>query len=150
MMSWDRVTKLLAGAVGAAAGLIGGWNTLLTILACFMAIDYLTGLICAWRGKSPKTDSGKVSSRAGFDGLIRKAFIMVVVLMATLLDLAIGNTTRVFQTTATMYYIANEGISILENTSLMGVVYPTFIRNALDSIREKNDKLKKDDEEDPE
>ena len=138
-MTWERVVKTLAGIAGAIAGLLGEWNVLLTILAIMMLTDYLTGLVCAWRGRSPKTEGGGVSSRVGFDGLIRKAFIMVVVLVATLLDTAIGNTTRVFQTAATMYYIANEGISILENTSLMGVPYPAFVRNALENMRERND-----------
>ena len=138
-MSWDNITKALAGMLGAAAGLLGEWNVLLTILAVFMVIDYVTGLIVAWRGKSPKTESGHVSSKAGFDGLIRKAFIMVIVLGATLLDVAIGNASRVFQTAATMYYIANEGISILENTALMGVKYPVFIIRALEAVRDKND-----------
>lgn len=140
-MTWDKILKTLAGMLGAAAGLLGEWNVLLTILAVFMVIDYVTGLIVAWRGKSPKTESGHVSSRAGFDGLIRKAFIMVIVLVATLLDVAIGNASRVFQTAATMYYIANEGISILENTALMGVKYPVFIIRALEAVRDKNDTL---------
>lgn len=145
-MSWDKVTKALAGAVGAIAGLLGEWNVLLTVLAIMMVLDYLTGLVVAWRGKSPKTETGGVSSRAGFDGLIRKAFIMVVVLVATLLDTAIGNSARVFQTAATTYYIANEGISILENTALMGVVYPAFVMRALEALREKSDAGKIDGE----
>ena len=145
-MSWDKVTKALAGAAGAIAGLLGEWNVLLTVLAIMMVLDYLTGLVVAWRGKSPKTETGGVSSRAGFDGLIRKAFIMVVVLVATLLDTAIGNSARVFQTAATTYYIANEGISILENTALMGVVYPAFVMRALETLRQKSDEGKIDGE----
>ncbi|MBO7670738.1 MAG: phage holin family protein [Oscillospiraceae bacterium] len=139
-MNWDKITKAVAAACGAAAGMLGGWTMLLTILAWFMGIDYLTGLLVAWRGRSPKTEHGGVSSKVGFDGLIRKAFIMLVVLMATLLDRAIGNSASVFQTAATMYYIANEGISILENTSIMGVKYPAFILKALETMREKADK----------
>lgn len=138
-MTWDRVTKAVAGIIGGAAGLLGGWSMLLTILAWFMGIDYFSGLIVAWRGRSPKTEHGGISSKAGFDGLIRKAFIMLVVLMATLLDRAIGNSASVFQTAATTYYIANEGISILENTSLMGVKYPAFILKALEAMRERGD-----------
>ena len=138
-MSWDKMTKLLAGAAGVAAGLLGRWDMSLNILAAMMAIDYLTGLLCAWRGRSPKTEGGGVSSRAGFDGLVKKAFIMVVVLVAALLDAAVGSESAVFQTAATLYYIANEGISILENTSLMGVPYPKFVRGALEALREKGD-----------
>lgn len=138
-MKWDKVLKYIAGAAGAVAGLLGEWNVALTILAIFMVLDYITGLIVAWRGRSPKTAGGGVSSRVGFDGLIRKFFIMIVVLVATLLDRVIGNSAAVFQTAATMYYIANEGISILENTALMGVVYPKFIMRALETMREEND-----------
>ena len=138
-MKWDDVVKWMAGIAGALAGLLGEWNVLLTILAIMMVLDYVTGLIVAWRGKSPKTEGGGVSSSVGFDGLIKKAFIMVVVLIATLLDTAIGNATRVFQLAATMYYIANEGISVLENTAIMGVKYPRFIMKALEAMREKND-----------
>ena len=99
-MKWDDVTRMLAAVAGAIAGLLGEWNVLLTILAVMMVLDYATGVIVAWRGKSPKTETGGVSSNVGFDGLIKKAFIMIVVLIATLLDTAIGNATRVFQMAA--------------------------------------------------
>lgn len=148
-MTWDKITRFAAGLIGAAAGLLGGWTMLLTILAWFMVIDYATGLIVAWRGRSPKSEHGGVSSKVGFDGLIRKAFIMLVVLMATLLDRAIGNQSSVFQTAATTYYIANEGISILENTSLMGVKYPTFVLRALEAMRDTSDKGGEDKPPDP-
>ena len=139
-MNWERMTKGLAAVCGAVAGLLGEWTLMLTVLAALMGLDYLTGLIVAWRGRSPKTEGGGVSSRVGFDGLIRKAFIMLVVLMATLLDRAIGNSASVFQTAATMYYIANEGISILENTALMGVSYPRFIASALEELKDRSGK----------
>ena len=138
-MKWDNLTKAIAAALGAAAGLLGEWNMLLTILAWFMVIDYMTGLLVAWRGKSPKSETGHVSSKASFDGLVRKFFIMLVVLVATLLDAAIGADQAIFQTAAATYYIANEGISILENTSLMGVPYPEFIRKALEAMKKKGD-----------
>lgn len=136
----EKLTKLFAAAAGAVAGLLGRWPALLTVLACLMGLDYLTGVIVAWRGRSPKSETGGVSSKAGFDGLIRKAFIMLVVLMATLLDRAIGNEAQVFQTAATSYYIANEGLSVLENTSLMGVPYPRVVKDALEMFRKKGDK----------
>lgn len=142
-MSWDKITKAIAAALGALAGLLGEWNMLLTILAWFMVIDYLTGLLVAWRGKSPNSETGGVSSKASFDGLVKKFFIMLVVLVATLLDAAIGADQRIFQTAAATYYIANEGISILENTSLMGVPYPAFIRKALEAMKKKGDEGEK-------
>lgn len=136
-VKWDRIVKALAAALGAAAGLLGEWSVALTVLAWFMAIDYATGVIVAWRGRSPKTPHGGVSSRVGFDGLIRKAFILLVVLVATLLDRMVGDGSA-FQSTVAMYYIANEGISILENTSLMGVPYPAAMREALERLKERD------------
>ena len=139
-MAWDKIVKWLAGIAGAIAGLLGEWDVMLTVLACLMVIDYLTGLAVAARGKSPKSDSGKVSSKAGFDGLIRKGFIWAMVLVAALLDAALGNANHVFRLAAATYYTANEGISILENTALMGVPYPAFILKSLEAMREANDK----------
>ena len=144
-MTWDKAVKWLSGLAGAVAGLMGRWNALLTVLACLMVIDYLTGVIVAWRGRSPNTQSGALSSKAGFDGLIKKFFIMLVVLVAALLDRVIGNAQSVFQTAAALYYIANESISILENTSLMGVPCPAFLRRALEALRENADKGEKTD-----
>ena len=131
---WTKITKTFAALAGAAAGFFGGWNIMLTGLVWFMGIDYLTGLICAWRGQSPKTENGGVSSRAGFDGLLKKGVIMLVVLTATLLDKASGTETAVFQTAAAAYYIANEGISILEISARLGVPYPPIIKNALEEL----------------
>ena len=82
-----------------------------------MGIDYASGLIVAACGRSPKTEAGGLSSKAGFVGLARKGFIMLIVLLATLLDRAVGNQAMVFQSAATCYYIANEGLSILEYPS---------------------------------
>lgn len=138
-MSWDKVVKALTGILGALAGLLGEWNIMLTLLAVAMGVDYLSGLIVAWRGKSPKTDGGGVSSRAGFDGLAKKAFIMLIVLMATVLDKAIGGDMAVFQLAAAGYYIGNEGLSILENAALMGVPFPPKIKNALEALKSQGE-----------
>jgi len=132
----ERLVKLASAVIGAAAGLLGEWNILLTVLACFMVMDYLTGVICAWRGRSPKTEGGGVSSRVGFDGLARKALMMLIVLMATLLDRAAGIDGSAFQTAAASYYIANEGISILENSALLGVPYPKPLLRALEAMQD--------------
>ena len=137
---WDRIIKIIAAVAGGIAGLYGGWTAALTILAVMMAVDYLTGILVAIAGRSPKTEHGGLSSKAGFIGLARKGFIMIIVLVATLLDQAIGNTAMIFQTAATFYYIANEGLSILENADLMGVPFPTFIRERLEDLRESKDK----------
>ena len=137
---FDTILKWFAAAAGAVLGFFGEWSAVLTILIICNAVDYLSGYLVAWAGKSPKTESGGVSSKVGFVGLAKKAFIWLVVLLATLLDKAVGNGTGVFQTASALFYIANEGVSILENAALMGIPLPAFIRQALDAIASKAEK----------
>ena len=145
-MSWDKIIKALAAVAGAVLGLFGEWSNLHTILTVLMLTDYVTGCVVAALGRSPKTESGGLSSKVGFVGLAKKGFIMAIVLLATLLDRALGNTSLMFQSAALCYYIANEGLSILENAGLLGVPYPAKLRKALESLREKD----KEDEDDTE
>ncbi len=140
-MSWDRLVKALAAAAGAVAGLFGEWNATLTILATVMALDYVSGLIVAACGRSPKTEGGRLSSKAGFAGIARKALMMLLVGLATLIDRALGSEAMVFQTSLTFYYIANEGLSILENAALMDVGIPAKLKKALETMREREDSL---------
>lgn len=139
MTMWDKLVKGACAVAGAIAGIFGEWNALLTILAVCMALDYISGLIVAAMGKSNKTEGGGIDSKAGFVGLAKKALIMLIVLLATVLDRALGTDSMVFQTAAACYYIANEGISIIENAGKIGVPVPSALRKALEQLRDKND-----------
>ena len=141
----DKIIKIAAAVAGFIAGLLGEWDVMLTVLACLIVIDYITGVIVAARGRSDKSETGRLSSKAGFDGLIRKGLICVMVLVTALLDAALGNANHAFRMAAAMYYTANEGLSILENTALMGVPYPAFLLRALETMREKGDGKPPDD-----
>ena len=146
-MWWEKIIKVAAAVAGAIAGLYGGWSAMLTILVVMMCIDYVTGLLVAWTGRSTKTENGGLSSKVGFIGIAKKGVIMLIVLLATLLDQAIGNTAMVFQGATVFYYIANEGLSILENADQLGVRTPRFIHNRLEIMRDQNDKPPDDEEE---
>lgn len=146
-MWWDKIIKVAAAVAGAIAGLYGGWSAMLTILVVMMCIDYVTGVLVACTGRSPKSESGGLSSKVGFIGIAKKGVIMLIVLLATLLDQAIGNTAMVFQGATVFYYIANEGLSILENADQLGVRTPRFIHDRLEIMRDQNDKPPDDDEE---
>lgn len=146
-MWWEKIIKVAAAVAGAIAGLYGGWSAMLTILVVMMCIDYVTGLLVAWTGRSTKTENGGLSSKVGFIGIAKKGVIMLIVLLATLLDQAIGNTAMVFQGATVFYYIANEGLSILENADQLGVRTPRFIHDRLEIMRDQNDKPPDDDEE---
>lgn len=113
--------------------IFGGWDAALSILIIFMVLDYLTGVIYAYTVKS-------LNSEVGFKGLIKKCMILVVLIIGVMLDRMLGNGTWVFRTLVCYFYIANEGVSLLENISNLGVPIPNKIRNALEQ-------LNKDDEE---
>jgi len=138
-MIWDKIIKAVAVVAGAIAGLYGGWSAMLTTLVVMMAIDYVTGVLVAALGRSPKTEGGGLSSKVGFIGIAKKGIIMLIVLLATLLDQAIGNVTFVFQGMTVAYYIANEGLSILENADALNIPTPKFIHDRLEHMRAEAD-----------
>ena len=140
MELWEKSVKAGAAILGALAGLFGEWNALLTVLCVSMLLDYASGLIVAFCGKSPKTENGLPSSKIGFIGLSRKGFILIMVLLATLLDRALGTEAMIFQSATACYYVANEGISILENAGLIGLPVPKVIERALGKLKEPGEK----------
>ena len=130
------------GIIGAfIASLYGGWTQGMTTLLMFMAIDYIMGLLVAgiWH-KSKKTEDGRLESRAGWKGLVRKGVTMLIVLVAARLDMTIGTT--VIRDAAVIGFIANEGISIIENAGLMGVPLPAVIVNALEVLKHQAENTK--------
>ena len=128
------------GAIGSfITSFYGGWTESMTTLLIFMAIDFLTGLVCAGVfKKSQKTDSGALESKASFKGLCRKGLIMFIVLMGHRIDLAIGTTC--VRDAVCIAFIVNESISIIENTGLMGVPIPNAITNAIEILKKKGGK----------
>lgn len=129
--AFQKTLRLLAAVGGAVAGLFGGWNSLLTVLMALMAADYLSGLTVALMGRSQKTQYGGLSSKVGAQGLGRKGLMLLVVLVAALLDQAMGADTAVCRDAACWFYIANEGLSLVENLSLAGVPFPPKLKRLL-------------------
>lgn len=135
-MNTSKTTVGLAGA--AILSLFGGWDRALATLVIFMAIDYITGLIVAGVFKSsPKTQSGALESRAGYKGLFRKGMTLLMVLIATRLDLIME--THFVRDAVVIAYIVNESISIVENAGLMGLPVPQAIIKAIDILKRRSD-----------
>jgi len=137
-MSWDKILKTLAAIGGAIAGLFGGWDIMLKVLVVVMVIDYITGWIVAILGNSVKTETGHLDSNIAWKGLLKKGLALLVVLLGALLDKAVGQS--VFRNMIVWFYIANEGLSILENLALAGVPFPTGMKNLLEQMKSKSDK----------
>ena len=138
-----KVGELLAAVGGAVVSFFVQMPPLVWILIAVMTIDYVTGLIVAALGRSTKTENGYVSSHAAFIGLLKKACILLVVLMASLLDMAVTNGTGI-QIEAVvgatcLWFIASEGFSVLENMAVMGVPVPKILLKVLEIMKEKGD-----------
>ena len=128
-----------AGAVGSfIAGLLGGWDASILTLCVFMVIDYVTGfIVAAVFRKSKKSETGGLKSHEGWKGLCKKGMILLLVVVANLLDKQIGaNYTR---DAVCIFFIVNEGVSILENAGLMGVPIPQWLKKSLDILHAKAD-----------
>ena len=134
------------GVVGSfIASLFGGWDAALVTLVIFMAIDYVTGLLVAGVfHNSGKTENGALESRAGWKGLCRKCITLLVVLVATRLDLVTG--TNFIRDAVVIAFIANETISIVENAGLMGINIPPAITQAIEVLKKKSDSADKADQ----
>ena len=128
---WEKAVRGLAACGGAIAGMLGGWDPLLRVLVTLMAADYITGLLVAVMGKSAKTEYGGLSSKVGAMGLARKGLMLMVVLVAALMDSVMGTGSAMCRDAACWFYIANEGISILENVGLAGAPYPAKLKELL-------------------
>lgn len=109
--------------------LIGKIDISIMILASFMIFDYLTGVIKAIKNK-------QLNSKIGFEGLLKKICIFIILIVANLLDLLLGNDNLMFRSIVIYFYISNEGISILENLCEINIPIPEKIKEILLSIKE--------------
>ncbi len=138
-----KVTEILAAIGGAIASFFVNMPPLVWILLAVMTIDYITGLIVAALGKSEKTENGYISSHTAFMGLMKKCGILMVVLLSSLLDMAVskgaGITFEAVMGATCLWFIASEGLSILENVATMGVPVPRILLKVLEIMREKGD-----------
>ena len=110
--------------------LFGGWDVAIGILIVFMVLDYITGVVVA-------IIKNKLNSEAGFEGLVKKCMILIILIVAVMLDRLMNTGTWVFRTLVCYFYIANEGISLLENVSNLGVKIPDKLKDALEQLNKE-------------
>ncbi len=126
LMNIKIFLSVIGGVIMAA---LGGCDKLLLILACFVVVDYISGVVLAIK-------QGKLNSKTGFLGLLKKAMIFLVVIIAHLLDELTG--LGAIRSMTVFFYISNEGISIFENLGKLEVKIPQKIKEVLEQL-EKND-----------
>ena len=136
----DHFRKGVLGVFGAigtyASYLLGGWDAAISIMFVIMGIDYVTGILCAFRGKSDKTPGGAFSSRAAFGGITKKLMMLLIIMLAVALDRLMG-TDSVCRIAAIGFYVANEGMSIVENAAVLGVPFPASLLKVLETLKSR-------------
>lgn len=121
---------IIAAGLGAAAGFLWGEiNGMFIALITFISFDYISGVMSAIKRK-------KASSSVGFLGILKKVGILMAVGVAHILDVYVLKQGAVLMTATQLFFIANEGLSILENLGEIGVKLPKALKNALEKLRD--------------
>ena len=123
--------NLIISSIGGVLGVfLGGMDGLIYALLAFSVIDYVTGIMCA-------IDKKELSSSVGFKGIARKIIIFSLVGVANILDVYILGHVGVLRAAVIFFYLSNEGISILENTSKLGLPVPEKLQNILQQLNKE-------------
>ena len=119
--------------------LFGTWDTAIGILVLFIVLDYCTGIIRGYVNK-------ELSSDVGLKGIARKAVIFIVLIIAVALDRLMNTGNWVFRTLVCYFYIANEGLSLIENCGALGLPIPDKLKDALAQLKDGEKKEIKEQE----
>jgi toxin secretion/phage lysis holin len=112
---------------------LGGLDGFLYALIAFVAIDYLTGVMCAIADR-------KLSSDIGARGIFKKVLIFVLVGVGHIVDTQVLGDGGAIRTAVIFFYLSNEGISILENAAHVGLPIPEKLKSILEQLHDRNDK----------
>ena len=129
---WNVIQMFFTVIGGWLGYFLGGCDGLFYALVAFVVIDYLTGVMWA-------VNNHTLSSEVGFKGICKKVLIFLLVGIANILDVYILGQGSILRTAVIFFYLSNEGISILENASNLGLPIPKKVKDVLEQ-------LNKDDE----
>ena len=102
-------------------------------LIVFMVLDYITGLMCEVIDK-------KLSSAVGFKGICKKVLILMLVGVANIMDVHVIGTGSTLRGAVVCFYLANKGLSLLENAAHIGLPVPERLKDVLAQLHNREDK----------
>lgn len=137
---WNMIQAVFTMIGGWLGYFLGGCDGLLFALVVFVAMDYITGVMCAAADR-------KLSSEVGFKGICRKVLIFLLVGMANVLDVNVIGTGSVFRTAVIFFYLSNEGLSLLENAGHLGLPIPAKLKAVLEQLHRQSEEI--EENEDP-
>lgn len=127
---WTSIQVVFTAVGGWLGWFLGGCDGLMYALIAFVIVDYITGIMCAIVDK-------KLSSAVGFKGICKKVLIFLLVGVANILDVNIIGSGSVLRTAAIFFYLSNEGVSLLENASHLGLPVPNAIKEVLQQLHDR-------------
>ena len=129
---WAKIQMAVAAIGGWLGYFLGGMDGLMIALIVFMALDYITGLMCAVIDK-------KLSSAVGFKGICKKVLILMLVGVAHIVDLHVVGTGDALRSAVVCFYLSNESVSMLENAAHLGLPIPEKLKSVLAQLHGRED-----------
>ena len=130
---WNTIQLAFAAVGGWLGYFLGGCDGLLYALIAFVAIDYITGVMCAISDKT-------LSSEVGFKGICRKVLIFLLVGIGHIVDAQVIGDGGVMRTAVIFFYLSNEGISLIENAAHLGLPVPDKLKAVLEQLHDRAEK----------
>ena len=127
---WAKLQMGVSAVGGWLGYFLGGMDGLLIALVVFMALDYVTGVMCAISDKA-------LSSAVGFRGICRKVLILLLVGVAHIVDAHVVGTGEALRTAVVCFYLSNEGVSMLENAAHLGLPVPEKLKAILEQLHNR-------------
>lgn len=129
---WTKIQMAIAAVGGWLGYFLGGVDGLMIALLVFVVLDYVTGVMCGIVDK-------KLSSEVGFKGLFKKVLIFALVGVAHIIDTNVVGTGSALRSAVICFYISNEGISMLENATHLGLPIPEKLKAILAQLHNRID-----------
>ena len=130
---WNTIQLVFAAVGGWLGYFLGGCDGLLYALIAFVAIDYITGVMCAISDKT-------LSSEVGFRGICRKVLIFLLVGIGHIVDAQVIGSGSVLRTAVIFFYLSNEGVSLIENAAHLGLPVPDKLKAVLEQLHDRAEK----------
>lgn len=135
---WNTIQIIFAAIGGWLGWFLGGFDGLLYALIVFVVVDYITGVMCAIADKN-------LSSSVGFKGICRKVLIFTLVGIAHIIDSNVIGDGSVLRTAVIFFYLSNEGVSLLENASHLGLPIPEKMKDILEQLHNRAENTESED-----
>ena len=129
---WTLIQIGFSAFGGFVGWFLGGNDGFIYALMAFVVIDYITGIMCAIADK-------ELSSEVGFKGICKKVLIFALVGIGNLLDIYILGQAGILRNVVIFFYLSNEGVSILENASHLGLPVPDKLKEILKQLNEEKE-----------